>query len=1018
MWSFFQSLLSWHMQGPSSFQCFQSSHFSRLHPDQFRSVITLYWNNSNPVKQPCREAKNEYQVELYQTLLTYFPALCQSCVVESTNHNKIELEMRHKIYPIISDQGLCTMLLVSNLAQPEWINIGCTKKFLEDIICVSNKSHYDSHHATFEVVSDSCQPDSIKVLTTCLIFLWCNSTETVESMHQKPLSTRNLQNVSVQLQGAILVALPLLITFESKTNIFHTLQVTKHLNIIDIKMGIKTQLSTKGYIVFEQKPKPLQTTGNLFSCKLGGFVLQTHVCDGNLDCINDHSDEARCLCNDTCDAVTLKKAFCKHIQTKAGNTCGSLFHKSLKGVCQVYIKTSKIQPAEKAMFAVCPSGKQIAHILINDMISDCDSGADEIHLISFLKHNTPHLCKDPSLLPCRPGLEQCFKIIETCFFKLDDNGRLTPCSNGGNLQQCQKYDCDYNFKCPSSYCLGWSDICDAKWDCINGADENFEYLCKNRVKMCKYMFRCRPHSLVCIPLFNTCDGNDDCISGSDELFCNLQSITCPGECLCLGYGILCSNGRVSFTKIDMVPFMSLVVIHATILQSLKEFHTRLLNMKHLRYDNSSLQQICASNLPQSLSQLSVLGNNIQKLYSQCFEPALGILVLILDKNNISCMDKLSFSGMSLLLMLSLSNNPLLILNEEVFQKSAENKLNIFLLNVSLDEVDSSVFDSVTISRLFTTDYHLCCIVEQTTVCTALIPWHSPCTDLLPEKSLLILFIVVSATILVFTFLSVVLHSANKDFAATFRSNIISLNINDILMIIYLTTIWVTSIMHQGEFATQEQKWRSSILCLSCSVLIFIFKFCSVFLLVLLSINKLMVVISPVTTKFKQTSHVVKCIFVLATVSIALGGIYCIILLLTTKQMPTNLCLPFLDPSKKIILVTTTTSFVAAAEIIAALVCAILHGILLHEFQASEQNLKGKVSKKTSSVGLIAQLILVTSSNIVCWLPANVFFITAIFLKQYPTKLFIWMAVCVLPFNSFFNPIIFVIFCLRSICEES
>ncbi len=381
----------------------------------------------------------------------------------------------------------------------------------------------------------------------------------------------------------------------------------------------------------------------------------------------------------------------------------------------------------------------------------------------------------------------------------------------------------------------------------------------------------------------------------------------------------------------------------------------------------------------------------------------------------SSVGELSFSGLSHLLLLSLSENPLVVFSENIFQNSAQWKLNLFLLNISLDQVSSSVFDIVNIIRLFTTDYHLCCLLEPTTVCTASIPWHSPCTDLLPENSLLIFFIVVSVVILVSTILSVALHSTNKDLAAAFRINIISLNVNDLLMIFYLTTIWVTSMIHQGNFSTYEQIWRSTILCIACSVLVFTFKFCSVFLLILLSLNKLMVVISPRTTKFKHAYYVIKWVLALATLSVFLGVIYCIILLLTTKYLPTNLCLPFLDPSKTFILVTIVTSSVAAIEFIATLVCAVLHIVLVKEIQTSAQSLKCQVSKHKSSVGLFSQLILVTSSNIVCWFPANIFFITAMFLKQYPTKLYIWMTACVLLFNSVFNPLVFVVFCLRTIC---
>ncbi len=341
-----------------------------------------------------------------------------------------------------------------------------------------------------------------------------------------------------------------------------------------------------------------------------------------------------------------------------------------------------------------------------------------------------------------------------------------------------------------------------------------------------------------------------------------------------------------------------------------------------------------------------------------------------------------------------------------------------MLNLSLEHIDSFVFGFVSVERLFTTDHHLCCLVNLTAVCTASIPWHSPCTDLLPAESMLILFIIVSVTITSSNILSVALHCLKSEFSISFRITIISLNTSDFLIAIYLTIIWVSSIVFQGEFSTYEHIWRSSILCIACGALVVVFKLCSMLFLFLLSLIKLKVVISPMTTKFKQETYVSKFLFVFAVLSVFFGFIHTTVQILTAKAQPTSLGLPFLDPSKMSLLVTTTTWFSALSEIIAALVCAVLHIVLVHELQTFDKNLEGNISKQKLSVGLVVQLILITSSNIVCWLPSNIFFITAMFLEQYPTKLSVWMTSCVLPFNSFFNLLVFVIFCLRSICCTS
>jgi hypothetical protein len=91
--------------------------------------------------------------------------------------------------------------------------------------------------------------------------------------------------------------------------------------------------------------------------------------------------------------------------------------------------------------------------------------------------------------------EQCLKMeIKTCY------PFLLKCSHGS-----------------SSICLDWREICDGKFDCINGEDEQFcEQLelseCDNDEYRCHY-------GSQCIPLLFLDDGrtNVDCLDGSDEM---------------------------------------------------------------------------------------------------------------------------------------------------------------------------------------------------------------------------------------------------------------------------------------------------------------------------------------------------------------------------------------------------------------------------------------------------------------------------------------------------------------------
>lgn len=86
--------------------------------------------------------------------------------------------------------------------------------------------------------------------------------------------------------------------------------------------------------------------------------------------------------------------------------------------------------------------------------------------------------------------------------------------------------CD-GYRCPLGECIPESQICDKKFDCHDGSDEN--------TKLCELKGKCAPDELKCeagqcISKSLFCDGKIDCpkaliIEKSDE----------PSECTCRHY---------------------------------------------------------------------------------------------------------------------------------------------------------------------------------------------------------------------------------------------------------------------------------------------------------------------------------------------------------------------------------------------------------------------------------------------------------------------------------------------------
>ena len=78
------------------------------------------------------------------------------------------------------------------------------------------------------------------------------------------------------------------------------------------------------------------------------------------------------------------------------------------------------------------------------------------------------------------------------------------------------------------------------------------------------------------------------------------------------------------------------------------------------------------------------------------------------------------------------------------------------------------------------------------------------------------------------------------------------------------------------------------------------------------------------------------------------------------------------------------------------------------------------SSKSNSADkeVLKQFVLVTVTNVLCWLPSSAINIASLIMETYPTNLLIWNAILINPLNSVINPIIFCIFpIIKNSCKN-
>ncbi len=320
------------------------------------------------------------------------------------------------------------------------------------------------------------------------------------------------------------------------------------------------------------------------------------------------------------------------------------------------------------MFVKCNDVGTISKYLWDDLVADCEDLSDEPQLMLLLLVDIHVTCVNKIELPCKQGHSKCFNFTDICVYRLDSSNVLLPCRNGGHLQQCNEFQCGSMFKCPDSYCIGWSEICDGKQHCPHGGDENYHYIC-GRMSRCTFAFKCKDTHSICIHLQNVCDGHEDCPFEDDEMVCELKSERCPAFCNCFLFAFFCEKRPLHISGAAF-PYMFVEVHHSPV-NNLETFCTVFPHVLLLNIQYNNITDLCTQNLPPLLYTVNLSSNLLSKISRNCFcsSHKLSLQVLDLEHNCITSVESHSFNQLTQLAMLKLSHNPLETLPDDMLPNS-------------------------------------------------------------------------------------------------------------------------------------------------------------------------------------------------------------------------------------------------------------------------------------------------------------------------------------------------------------
>ncbi len=910
------------------------------------------------------------------------------------------------IFPNSELNNKCTLMLLTNLAEPEWIPVNCKMRLAFDLLCESRAENTSS--TNYVANKEVCFVWQFQHDDKCFLFVWHRA-------KQRFLNLTNLcvthkmkgtnDEIIVGVLGAVSVSFPPILFVHQHGCLVKKLTLTKFLNVNDYQTKMINVSIAEGFLICASKKANLFIGINLFECEHGVHISAQLLCDGRIDCQNNKADEANCS-----SRRTLNESHSTQRTGKLQSHCSDLMYTLADKSCAMYDQTdiknhvSTNLPA-KQLFSNCKNGPKVNILFQNDLFANCASEADDEPILSsLLKHHLYFPCKVSSQLPCKEGHTKCYNLTSICIYILNVYEFLYPCRNGGHLENCHSFQCNMMFKCHFSYCVPWSYVCDGKQDCPSGNDERFENICGNMF-LCADMYKCR-RTIQCVHLGDVCDDTKDCAFGDDEYSCELNHMTCPTGCHCLLFGIKCQDITLGSTFYHQhYPHIYLSVSFSNIVP-LATMMAKFPLLVYLTLIESRIKDICSTIQSDKVLSADISFNQLKVISNLCFALPVKLKSLNLSHNHIYTLQRKAFFNLTSIHILSLSSNPLSNISADFFLKIPNIKL-LSMRNISTHHFNADSFLQFEMVMIDATDFHVCCVVPSQANCTSEVPWHTPCNSLMPDVNTKVTYILTALVITSGNGLSVVLHYFLSESAKSFLLTVYFLSLSNTLSALYLGIV-IFADMHFAEtFVFLEHFWRSSSGCFAAFNIILFFVLLSHFANVFLPSLRMMVVISPMETKFKTASFTQKCLSCLFVFFLFYSVLVTLFVKYFYGEIPTTLCVPFFDPPNASIIVTVTTWCLVSTQLLTPSAGVVTHILLVYHLKKSQKCIQASKSENDGNTFLIIQLVSISVCHVLSCSSAVAIYIAAMYTSRYPVKLVTWTTVVVTPINAVVIPAIFL-----------
>ncbi|KAI0227369.1 hypothetical protein LSAT2_022198, partial [Lamellibrachia satsuma] len=404
-----------------------------------------------------------------------------------------------------------------------------------------------------------------------------------------------------------------------------------------------------------------------------------------------------------------------------------------------------------------------------------------------------------------------------------------------------------------------------------------------------------------------------------------------------------------------------------------------------------------------------------------FKDLLNLRELDLSRNQLQRIDAAVFLGLKSLRILDLSHNRLVTLRSSTFLRlPALQRLS--LTDNSLQDVAVDTFTAaVRLKELDTDAFKFCCIAPHVTTCSPQPDEFSSCEDLMTNPLLQVSIWVLGISALVGN-LFVIVWRIRTDASKASSFFVINLGCSDFLMGLYLLIIGSVDAHYRGVYIVHADAWRSSNLCQAAGFLAMLSSEVSVFMLTVMTIERLLTIMYPLQFRHMRLKH--------ARLVTAAGWFVCIVLsALPTFRLPyfgdaffgstgpvatqyicpsTGVCLPFMVSSVKTKGWEYSVVIFLVVNLVSFLIICFGYLAIFMSVKSQVRAMAGASTASMDEYKLAKRLALIVVTDFLCWVPIILIGFASLGGVYVPPQVSAWIAVFILPLNSAVNPLIYTI----------